>query len=248
MIDSERGPDKPQPPDAPGPVLPAEEVFLEISQPAARAEPAPLPPAPRRPPGPGFWESIAWIVGLQVVQFAGLMIASVLLMVWSLVSSGAPNNAGIWRTVDGAALMRAFSSLFREEFILIIGMTQLAGAGYALLAVHLRLRPRGLTRLGWQPPRAGHLLLVVAGMLPPGAAFQLQNEIFKLFPWSQEQMAELMGSMLSAPLWVVVLIVGAGPALGEELLFLRLISAGSSPVMASFPESRSRRCFSASCT
>jgi hypothetical protein len=71
------------------------------------------------------------------------------------------------------------------------------------------------------------LLLVVAGMLPLAAlSSQLQNEIFKLLPWSQEQMAELMGSMLSAPLWVVVLIIGAGPALGEELLFRGLIGRG----------------------
>ncbi len=227
MTDSERGPDESQPPDAPGPILPAAEVFLEITQPAALVEPVLPGPAVRRPPGPGFWESIAWILGLQVVQFVGLVIASVLLIVWSVVSSGATTDAGSGRALDGAALMRIFGSRFREEFILIIGMTQLAGVGYALLAVHLRLRPGGLTRLGWRPPRAGHLLLVMTGMLPLAAlSSQLQNEIFKLFPWSQEQMADLMGSMLSAPLWVVVLIIGAGPALGEELLFRGLIGRG----------------------
>jgi hypothetical protein len=157
----------------------------------------------------------------------GLLIALVLLIFWIVVSPGATNDVRGGRALDGAALMRVFGSRFREEFILIIGMTQLAGAGYALLAVHLRLRPGGLTRLGWQPPRAGHLLLVVAGMLPLAAlSSQLQNEIFKLFPWSQDQMAELMGSMLSAPLWVVVLVIGAGPALGEELLFRGLIGRG----------------------
>jgi membrane protease YdiL (CAAX protease family) len=225
--DSERSPDESQPPVAPGPVLPAEKVFLETTELAARLEPPSPRPAVQRPPGPGFWESMAWIIGLQVVQFVGLLIASVFLIVWSLVSAGATNGAGSGQALDGAALMRAFSSIFREEFILIIGMTQLAGAGYALLAVHLRLRPRGLARLGWQPPHAGHMLLVVAGMLPLAAlSSQVQNEVFKLFPWSQEQMAELMGSLSLAPLWMVVLIIGAGPAVGEELLFRGLIGRG----------------------
>src|SRR5579859_7887699 len=66
---------------APGPVLPAEQVFLPDD--VDRAEPvefagAVRPVASRRP-GPGIWESLAWMVGVYVVQvIAGLAAAAVL--------------------------------------------------------------------------------------------------------------------------------------------------------------------------
>jgi membrane protease YdiL (CAAX protease family) len=84
-----------------------------------------------------------------------------------------------------------------------------------------------LKRLGWQRPRAGHWLLIAALMLPLSTiCSQLQNEVFKLVPWSHDQMARLMESMSSAPLWLALLIIGVCPALGEELLFRGLIGRG----------------------
>jgi hypothetical protein len=225
--DPDPSPGNQEPCDAPDRVLPAEEVFIENADPVATANVAPAADVVRRPPGPGFWESIAWMIGPLVTQVVGLLIAAALLLVWSLVSSGAAGDAGGPGPIDGATLVRAFTALFREEFIVVIGITQLVIAVYALLAVHLRLRPGGLKRLGWKLPRMGHFLLIVAGMLPLAAlSTQLQNEIFRLFPWSHESIAELIESMTAAPLWAGVLIIGAGPAVGEELLFRGLIGRG----------------------
>src|SRR5207245_7981678 len=97
-------------------------------------------------------------------------------------------EAGAGRPLDREAVVREINSL-SEKFIVIIGMAQLAGIAYALVAIQLRQRPRGLRRLGWQRLRVGHWLLVVGLMFPLAAlCSQLQNDIFKLIRWSHAQM------------------------------------------------------------
>ena len=50
-------------------VLRAEDVFLECDGvPLHQTAGAPTRPADIRPSGPGFWESVAWMIGLLVVQ------------------------------------------------------------------------------------------------------------------------------------------------------------------------------------
>jgi membrane protease YdiL (CAAX protease family) len=201
-------------------------VFLdETFLPTSLAETGPLAAVAPRLPGPGFWESIAWISGLMVVQFAAVMMAMIVLVLWSLATSRVPLDAG--RPPDGAALVQNLVSRVGENFIVVLGSIQLAIIGYAFLAVQFRQRFLGLARLGWRFPRFGHWLLVVVVVLPLTAlCTQLQSVVFKLVPWSQDQFTQLVESMEAAPLWLAVLGIGAGPALGEELMFRGFIGRG----------------------
>ncbi len=55
---------------------------------------------------------------------------------------------------------------------------------------------------------------------------ELQKEMFGLFPGAHEEMAQLMEAMAQASLPVLLFVIGAGPALGEELIFRGLIGRG----------------------
>src|SRR5262245_62037747 len=86
MIDPER--DTPPVSDescASGDALPTEEVFVE-SVSAADAAPvvASCPRRRARQPGPGLWESLAWMAGVHVMQTAAFVVAGAILVGASL--------------------------------------------------------------------------------------------------------------------------------------------------------------------
>jgi hypothetical protein len=55
---------------------------------------------------------------------------------------------------------------------------------------------------------------------------ELQKHMFGLFPAAHLEMTELMNAMAQASLPALVLVIGAGPAVGEELIFRGLIGRG----------------------
>jgi membrane protease YdiL (CAAX protease family) len=54
----------------------------------------------------------------------------------------------------------------------------------------------------------------------------LQNALFQSIPGSEDSMRALMESLGKAPLTLLVLVIGLGPALAEELVFRGLIGRG----------------------
>jgi len=202
------------------PVLPAAQVFLEDDTVPAAAVQGPAPAA--RKPGPGFWESIAWMLGMHAVQIGAAGFVAVIMAIGLLLAVGLdPEGTG------PAGLAKESLAFFRENMIVILGVAQLATVVFALFAIRLRVKPRGLSRLGWHLPWAGHWLLV-ALLMPPLwlMCSTLQHQMFQFFPSAGSEMAELMNSLSQAPLGILVLVIGFGPAIGEELLFRGLIGRG----------------------
>jgi membrane protease YdiL (CAAX protease family) len=126
-----------------------------------------------------------------------------------------------------AELVNQLTSYFRGNLVLVLGVAQAATIVYGLLAIGLRIRPHGVRRLGWQFPWLGHWLLVVL-MMPPLCLLcsVLQNVMFQWMPGSEASIKELMDSLGQAPLSLLVLVIGLGPALAEELVFRGLVGRG----------------------
>jgi hypothetical protein len=224
MIDPQHNParDADPTPTQP-PVLPAEQVFLEVGDNAPVAVDVSQAPVPLRKRGPGLWESIAWMVGFYVVQITVMVLAAMALVIAFFVTAAGGNPQGI----DVAGLTKSLLPQLDSNLISIIGAAQLATVLYALLAVRLRFGVRGVRSLGLQLPWGGHWLLIALIIAPLSLLCStLQAAMFDCFPSSRGQMEELMKSLAQAPLSMLVLIIGLGPALCEELLFRGLIGRG----------------------
>src|SRR5579872_519937 len=213
------------PPDR---VLPAEEVFLnDVAAPALAegrsAEIASAPPvvAASRP-GPGFFESIAWMIGMYFVQFGVIAVAAVLLFAKAVLTDEIdPSRSG------AAEITNKLLALFRDDLLAILGASQVATIVYGLLAIRLRIRPQGVRRLGWRFPWQVHWLLV-ALLMPPMwlLSSSLQNALLQWMPWAETGMKDLQDTFAQAPLWLGVLVIGLQPAVAEELVFRGLIGRG----------------------
>src|SRR5438105_2254452 len=128
MTDPPHGanPDLNQP--AAGRSLPAEEVFLETGGagiPAGAA--APSLAVSLRPPGPGLWESIAWMVGVHIVQLAASAAAVVVIAGAFLATTGASALETSLATQAGlTALTNSMRVYFTANLMPLIGAAQLA--------------------------------------------------------------------------------------------------------------------------
>jgi len=177
---------------------------------------------PKLLPGPGFFESIAWMIGWHVVQI-GVTIVAV-----ALVFSGFVLPAGFDPAAAGlVGLINAWLSSSPENVVGILGIVQVGTIFYGLLAIRLRRGRHGLRQLGLQFPWTRHWLLVGLLMTPLWILCSaLQNAMFQLMPGSHVQMQALIESLSHAPLWLLVLVIGLAPAVGEELVFRGLIGRG----------------------
>jgi len=231
MIDPER--DTPPVSDASGAsgsLPPGEELFLE-PVPVAVVDAATTDETHTRPaslPGPGIWESFAWMAGVHVIQTAAFLVAGAILV-------GASLSAMDERTVDQLlhdfadpnAMMAAAAGFFSDNLLYLAAATQAATLVYALAALRLRCGRVGIERLGWRTPSAGHWLLVVLTVVPLQLLCGRLHEILSnLMPGSGQQYAETMEDLARAPLPLLVLLIAIGPAIAEELLFRGLIGRG----------------------
>lgn len=211
-------------------VLPAAEVFLEDTpQPLAQTAAAVVSSSGTpRSPGPGIWESIGWMVGVHLMQLVAAAGAAVILIGAFLATTGFDQvEKAIATPASLTTLSKAVGVFFAANLIYVIGAAQLGTVCLGLVAIRLRFGRRGWSRLGWQFPAAGHWLLVLLLVLPLWLlCSELQKEMFGFFPGAHEDMAQLMESMAQASLPVLIFVIGAGPALGEELIFRGLIGRG----------------------
>jgi membrane protease YdiL (CAAX protease family) len=231
MIDPER--DTPSVPDesgACGGVPLAEEVFLESVPVAVVGTAAAGPTHSRRPglPGPGIWESLAWMAGVHVVQTAALFIAGAILAGASLSAMNDRALDDLLRDLsEPNTAMSAAGGFLSENLLYLAAATQAATLVYALAAIRLRFGRAGLERLGWQPPAGGHWLLVVLMVIPlQFLCGRLHEVLADVMRDSGRQYAEAMEDLARAPLPLLVLLIAVGPAIAEELLFRGLIGRG----------------------
>jgi hypothetical protein len=215
---------------AAGRILPAADVFLDVDvlpvvEPSATG--TSLAPS-RRLPGPGIWESIAWMTGVHIVQLISGVAAALFLAAAFVVTTGGDALQSHLATEVGQQTITAeVVRFFTDNLIYLIGAAQLGTVAFGLAAIRLRFGRQGLSRLGWQLPSAGHWLPILLFVLPLSLlCAELQKHMFELFPAAHLEMAELMKAMAQASLPALVLVIGAGPAVGEELIFRGLIGRG----------------------
>jgi membrane protease YdiL (CAAX protease family) len=211
----------------PGEVLPPQDVFLEDCV-GGQANGAPSGGRNARPPGPGIWESIAWMIGVHLVQALAFAAAAVILAAVYLTTTGVNHLENDLASPLGLnALTKAVAVFLADNLFYLLAAAQLGTVIFGLGAVRLRLGRQGWSRLGWQMPAAGHWLLALLLVLPLWLlCSKLQQEMFYLFPTAHDEMAQLMQAMAQVSLPALILVIGAGPALGEELVFRGLIGRG----------------------
>src|SRR5262245_1247182 len=230
MIDPER--DTPPVFDsscAPGDAAPTEEVFVE-SVPAADTAPITdsRPMGQARQPGPGIWESLAWMAGVHVIQTAAFVVAGAILIGASLSAMDERALDQLFNDLaDPNAMMAAAGSFFTDNLLYLAAATVVATLVYAVAAIRLRYGRAGLERLGWGPPAVSHCLLVVLMVIPLQCLCGRLHEVLADFmPDSGRQYAETMEDLARAPLPLLLLLIAVGPAIAEELLFRGLIGRG----------------------
>jgi hypothetical protein len=227
-------------PELPSSESPGSEVIVSKASDSTTAEPLPaeqvffsdatLPSLPLPgPPGPGFLESIAWLVGFYAVQFAAAGVALIGIGILyatthPLVSPAAPRGAPF----DANWLMRNFGAYIEQHLPAVLGFSGLATVLYGAVAVSWRLRrQQGLRGLGLRLPSAGHMALVALAMIPLSLlCSELQKLMFAIFPRAESELEQLFEQLAAAPLLPVVWALAAAPALGEELIFRGLIGRG----------------------
>jgi len=168
------------------------------------------------------------MVGVHLIQLVAAAGAACVLIGAFLATSGIDQVEKAIATSAGlTTLSKAVGVFFAANLIYVIAAAQLGTVCMGLAAIRLRFGRRGWSRLGWQLPAAGHWLLVFLLVLPLWLlCSELQKEMFGFFPGAHEEMAQLMESMAQASLPVLIFVIGAGPALGEELIFRGLIGRG----------------------
>lgn len=219
------------PPQPASRVLPAEDVFLETP-----AAPVLLPPlavahSPATRPlriGPGICEAIGWMFGMHVIQTMAFFAGSAILAIAFLTSiDGDALQQRLASLSDPVELVSVSEAFFAEHLIFLAAMTQAATLVFAVAAIRLRLGRKAVSRLGWQPPAAGHCLLVVLMMVPLQLVCgELQHQLSNLMPGPAQQFAETMQELAKAPLPLLILLIAVAPAFAEELLFRGLIGRG----------------------
>ena len=208
---------------------PAQAEFADL--PEAEVVPGDERPARgwRRRPGPGLVESLVWVFGVLLVHIIGgaVGIAVLLLSHGDGLGGGDPLEA-VGRWLDD------LDAMGKLQFI---GIEQAVFVAAAVLAVALRRRADPAPgRLSFRPIRPGHLLVILGLLLPVSVvATQLTSLAGSLHaggagverPDQAIDTVRFIGELArDVPLWLLVLVIAAAPAIGEEVVFRGLIGRG----------------------
>ncbi|MFP6769652.1 MAG: CPBP family intramembrane glutamic endopeptidase [Planctomycetaceae bacterium] len=207
-------------------------------------DPPPVSPrvAVERPliPGPGPFESIAWLLGVILVHLVAVLFAFIVVV---LIAAGTSGNTEFLK--DPAAM----DQLMQENLGVVTGGEQFLFVLAVLLVVGLRLAcPPGtltspwdrlLNRLGRVAPRASHLAVLVAVVVPVSLACgqlflvvdQAWRHLVELIPGLPKvqsvQEVNVIGALAEdLSLGGLVFVLAVLPAIGEELVFRGVIGRG----------------------
>jgi membrane protease YdiL (CAAX protease family) len=205
--------------------MPTQRLDIPETRPAA----ADAGGSDRRHRGPGLFESCAWTAGYQVAQvlvFAAL--GAVLL--WAASPVFPPTFEQVVRIVDDLGWGNSF---------LFTGVTTLASLFVIVPVVQWRLGGSLRGALGLRRLNPAEALLLVAAVVPLGL---LSDEVYRwglrateslatVWPWlrsfTQIDAMQLIQHQSATTTYPIVLVaVGLGPAIGEELIFRGLIGRG----------------------
>lgn len=189
------------------------------------------------PRGPGLIESVAWTIGylsVQVIVAVGLLLVLVLYAYegWPQQS---PDLFDLLDTISGADL--AWLSVF------VTGGATLGALFLIVPAVFLRLRPAPRDALGSRLPNTRQFVLLAGAVLPLGiiadavyvaatsAWESLRDRLADFWPaiehFGQVDTVDVIQSQAEYTAYPLLLvIVGVGPAIGEELVFRGVIGRG----------------------
>jgi uncharacterized protein len=195
-----------------------------------------LPPEPV-PRGPGVCESVGWTIGYLIVQVV-VAVALVLLLVL-LACRGWPG--------EPARILEALEGISGADLtwlsVYVTGGATLGALFIIVPAACLRLRPDPRQALGTHLVNARQMVLLAGAVLPLGI---LSDEVYRaaMLAWEVLRMRlvdvwpalaqfgtfdtmDLIQSQTASTAWPLLLvIVGVGPAIGEEIVFRGVIGRG----------------------
>ena len=182
----------------------------------------PPPPSVRRPrpPHPGFWWSLVWCVGFilftqvpAALLGAGLLLAVMFLAPQELEAVKGAAKGGLPDTPVSSAIM-AVTFAFAE--VLVIGVSW--------LVIRLVVGRDWRRQLALRRPGLAHVLLVLAGFpalaLLGNGSYELLRHVLHVPSFSDlglPGMEQMVGVFGRWPWPFAVLVIGAGPGIGEEL-------------------------------
>jgi hypothetical protein len=187
---------------------------------------APLPSVRTRPPTP--WAALGEAIGWTFGVFAAHLFATVVLLVGLFV--------GLWCLNPAGGLPLTLDDPQSPYLMLLIGGDQMLVLLISGLAVRLALGRDWRRRLNFSSLHPLHAVLILGLMLPLSC---LSSENYRLAQRGWSALVELwpiLGLLdggnsvewlqqiaANVPLWLMVIAVGVGPALSEELIFRGMI-------------------------
>lgn len=214
------------PPNGDGAPAWHEDVVPDGALHGVTAEAPPLPPYPPppsvrqpRPPHPGFWWALVWCVGfILFTQIPGALLAAGLMVLVMLL---APQEMEAFKGAKGGVPdSPAMSAIMAVTF----AFTELLVIGVSWLVIRLVVGRDWTRQLALRRPGLAHVLLVLAGFpalaLLGNGSYELLRQVLHVPSFSDlglpgmEQMVGIFGRW---PWPFAVLVIGAGPGIGEEL-------------------------------
>ena len=187
-----------------------------------------------RPPGPGIPEAVAWMLGVIVVHFVGMLAAVVVVLFLQIVNLTSGGTAP--PTAELQAAIMELPETFGLELMTIEMLVFLV---VAVAATRVRLGPRTPYLLGIRSLKMNHVLLICAVSIPISlmcggfhqVTLGIWNEYFAQLPGmgffehlNVNESIKPLGE--SAPIGLLFLVVAVAPAIGEEVIFRGIIGRG----------------------
>ena len=181
----------------------------------------------RRNPGPGMWESLAWILSFFALEF-------VIEFAWVVAAV-----AGKVVMTGEAIPASEFQAFLAPQMPYMIGLAKFIEVFFFLAVIRWRFGPGAFRFTGFRPVPALHLVILALVIIPTAAFSGQLYAVFTLgwewlvqfFPVLEElrqlSSIEAVQEMArSTPLMVLIVVVAVLPALQEEFLFRGLIGRG----------------------
>jgi membrane protease YdiL (CAAX protease family) len=183
----------------------------------------PYPPAPSvrrpRPPHPGFWWALVWCIGfILFTQIPGALLGGVLMVALMLL---APQQMEALKGAKGGLPdTPAVSAVMAVTF----AFTELLVIGISWLTIRLVVGRDWTRQLALRRPGVAHVLLVLAGFpamaLLGNGSYEVLRQVLHVPSFSDlglPGMEQMVGVFARWPWPFAVLVIGAGPGIGEEL-------------------------------